>query len=502
MRCGETSELLYKMLMAGGEESISLHSSDRALLRDMERRGLVRRVTASPADESGIISAREGLAELQGQEREKLLLLYRHPAARITRLEVERELRDLDRREEVLRSRILRLSEEASAFQGSVDIDGVRYAVTYGGRELYSKLSMRLPRVADWDVDDFGRELGRLVEAFDARAAKAKGILGEISPRMPGLDEIYLRSAAVGLSIRNEPSGTIADCFMYSVNALQKEMKDFGMANVPLDRCVSIADHICTGAESLTRQAAKSMAHTFAVTWWNITKEGSVPVMEAARCALMLQSYGRSGWREMLERAREISSRMQMERRAPEIDLAAAVLLTGSSGSEDETVERFLEYHRSLSTSQKPGEADFASAILAVAGEDETQQVLGRFRTAKDYLTRFTENGMTDPAAMLAVMSQSIEEVLDTLRIASAKITQYKLSLGGMENLSLGVKIVLGTALLPIISKAPPPPLPPCRLLPEVACSRPQDWSGSRSRRPCSFPPSCLSMIRASTAWR
>jgi hypothetical protein len=50
--------------------------------------------------------------------------------------------------------------------------------------------------------------------------------------------------------------------------------------------------------------------------------------------------------------------------------------------------------------------------------------------------------------AMLAVLPTGIEEALDDLRLASSLISANKLSLGGMENLSLGLKLLLQTAVL------------------------------------------------------
>jgi hypothetical protein len=68
-------------------------------------------------------------------------------------------------------------------------------------------------------------------------------------------------------------------------------------------------------------------------------------------------------------------------------------------------------------------------------------------KVAKDYFGRFTETPLIIPSAMLALMSTTIEESIDTLRIASAAISQNKLSLGAVENLSLAAKLLVQSAV-------------------------------------------------------
>jgi hypothetical protein len=55
---------------------------------------------------------------------------------------------------------------------------------------------------------------------------------------------------------------------------------------------------------------------------------------------------------------------------------------------------------------------------------------------------------MEAPAAMLAVLPQGVEENLDNLRLASAAIVSNRLSLGGAENLSLGIKLLMESSLM------------------------------------------------------
>jgi len=62
---------------------------------------------------------------------------------------------------------------------------------------------------------------------------------------------------------------------------------------------------------------------------------------------------------------------------------------------------------------------------------------------------------MAVPAAMLAVLSPEVEESLDNLRIASAQVSKHRLSLGGMENMSLGMKLMTAVALSPPLPQAP-----------------------------------------------
>ena len=68
-------------------------------------------------------------------------------------------------------------------------------------------------------------------------------------------------------------------------------------------------------------------------------------------------------------------------------------------------------------------------------------------------LKKFNGNSVLMLSSMLATMPFELEEALDNVRLASAAIRENKLSLGGMENLSLGVKLFLSSSvqnLLPV----------------------------------------------------
>jgi len=71
-----------------------------------------------------------------------------------------------------------------------------------------------------------------------------------------------------------------------------------------------------------------------------------------------------------------------------------------------------------------------------------------QFHIARSYLARLSQGEMAVPAAMLAVLATEIDETLDDLRMASSEVSLNKLSLGGVENLSLGLKLLMQTAVL------------------------------------------------------
>jgi hypothetical protein len=91
--------------------------------------------------------------------------------------------------------------------------------------------------------------------------------------------------------------------------------------------------------------------------------------------------------------------------------------------------------------------AALPAAIMA-AGPFPPEVAWERFGRALGALSRFNGGGMEVPAAMVAVLPLGVEESLDNLRLASAAIAQHRLSLGGAENLSLGIKLLVESSLM------------------------------------------------------
>ena len=97
-----------------------------------------------------------------------------------------------------------------------------------------------------------------------------------------------------------------------------------------------------------------------------------------------------------------------------------------------------------------------AAAVLATSGRPPPER-LERFDLAWDYLSRLSPAGMAVPAAMIAVLRADVGESLDNLRLASATITARGLAPGGLEGLSLGLKLLMQTAILVSAPGGPPP---------------------------------------------
>src|SRR5207245_6141893 len=132
-------------------------------------------------------------------------------------------------------------------------------------------------------------------------------------------------------------------------------------------------------------------------------------------------------------------------------DVATSCLLVQSSRTENPTlVPRYAAYFQALRMPSVPEkDVGLSSALLTVGGGPDPAAAIRRFELARDYLSRFNGGGMAVPSAMLAILSAEIEESLDNLRMASAEIGNHRLSLGGMENLSLGMKLLLQIAVVP-----------------------------------------------------
>jgi len=138
---------------------------------------------------------------------------------------------------------------------------------------------------------------------------------------------------------------------------------------------------------------------------------------------------------------------------------AAAAFLACASLRDGESDTTMVEYRRIrdkvAAGSKDVGQAVTAAALMAAAGLD-TEGVLERWAEAADSLEAFDGAAMDLPAAMIAILPVNVAEALDNIRLASSSIYAHKLSLGGVENLSLGVKMLMHSSVQAVAPDAAP----------------------------------------------
>jgi hypothetical protein len=418
-------------------------------LEPLEALGLVRRVADAAVDGTEAPRLRQRLSEnhlAQAQARSAMVAQAVPSRASLNALQ------RLQAEEGGLRQRLLDLAAAQLPAQDSVLAGGARYALTYRGRELLATLAPRLHRVGPMELAEFERELAATVSAFDGQARRAQGILQKLSPRLRDVDEIHLRSAAVGLAVHEAHPDRVTDAYV-SLLAAQTALSVQTSLTLSEWRCL-IAESLCLATKDLGALSPNAAAQEFTALWLGIEGEQTLEARDALIAALILYTYPAAERAPILAEAQDFRVRAGAYSDHP-LPLAPAVLVAREPWPAEERLDRFGAYYRALLALGTKEETAMAAAIFTVTGHNGHEALLHRFTASRDFLARFAETGMTFPAAMLAVLSPEVGESLENLRLASSQVTRHRLSLGGIENLSLGMKLMTGVAL------SPPTPLVP-----------------------------------------
>jgi hypothetical protein len=127
--------------------------------------------------------------------------------------------------------------------------------------------------------------------------------------------------------------------------------------------------------------------------------------------------------------------------------------------SPEDVADRFNRFLGVIDECAKgePDKNDRATAAaLLTASEMDFDALAQRFRASNNLLDGLFLTRLDTAAAMIAVISQDVTETVDNIRLASGEISRAKMSLSGLENFSLGLKVVLHTGAL-ISTKAVAP---------------------------------------------
>ncbi len=451
MNCEHAVKLLTK-LDQGKQGSVELTFSEQAELQELIRDGYVGK-TGFDFIETG--EHQELKAQLAGdQARARLLrgeiakMREINPSIRTQELKTtlagkEKELHETLAREKQVRTQILDISAKAATLAGSVKVGQDRHILTYKAREFMENALARLGRVKEMEMGAFERELRGMEDLFTERAKKAFNVLKQISPKLPGIEEIHLRCAATGLSIRPESPAAIADAFLAAVDLLGVG-GIFALADRPL-----IAECLVENAPAITKEAINLAVGDFTYLFKRTMTLVQTP-RNALNCALLLHPLKltpEDQEKTLQEAAVFARSHVQNPPDADALIAPAIILMRSDGPSNPATVAKFDQLYRQMNSPLLPAQdAAFAAGLFAISTETP-EVLLGRYSAAKDYFAQFSDAPMVLPAAMLALISSDIEETYDTLRFAASAISKAALSLGGLENLSLAAKLLALSSL-------------------------------------------------------
>ena len=423
MRCGDVAELLRRLQNGNGRGSgTAFASGDADALEELARTGHV----------EAFKDELNGSAELDRRRRNLMERMGRHPEV-YAMPEGERAAFDRER------SELLELAESVARREGSASLAGRRFAITYRGRTLLSELMARLPRVSGMELSDFDKEMDHLRKTLAVRAAEARQVFKLLSRDPPMRDESILRSVAIGLASTGADHAVAVSAFRAATKALA--------GRVLLDRAALIAETIVIGRGTPSQQVVEADAAAALELSARIGGT-STDGIDALASACLLLPWGVSDRQRLLHEAfafrDALASRSaDWAQGLPACVLAACIGLPSRVGA----LEGLPELHAQLVASGVSHlEAGPVSVVLGTALWGAGFDPMERFLTARSYLSRFSNEGMDVPAALLATLPVGIEESLDDLRLASAAVAVADLPGGGIESLSLGLKLLMQAA--------------------------------------------------------
>lgn len=359
-----------------------------------------------------------------------------------------KRLEDLELEERGLRTRFVGLVQSSVEKVPRATLNGVAVHLTYRGREIMTVLGQRMTRVGPMDLRDFLTELDSIGGYFDQRSAKARRILEILSPRYKQTDEIHVRLVSVGLSGRQSSPEESAELFTraYKENASTTYM-DVATAMM-LAEVITLRARDASEVDALSRQAADLILRPWV--------EGLVQDDQIRASAIIL-ACGKDV-NTMVQKTTEMSSNYTGGSFS-----AGAVLATAQDSApanappgagynpenpKAAVIDRFLQIYSQIHADYGDVTADTMSAALLAASGQPMPAAIDRFGRAFSILDKFNGGSMRVPSAMITILPSEVDESMDNVRMASSSIMKNKLSLGGAENLSLGIKMLVHSAAM------------------------------------------------------
>ena len=316
--------------------------------------------------------------------------------------------------------------------------------LTYKGMETLQLLEARLPAAGEWEWETLAGNLEKLCDLLSREAEEASFILKKISPRLKNIDEYLLRSAAVGLASIGGDAEKKAWRFIDHVREFKELLGSddtyvvLGAEEAVLHEMLNQVQDWDASGDFLTLVSELSHSRMFA-------SEKTITDPEAKAIATLLMSRPPDERSELLSRIRGETPLMG------DALGTALIVLESTRGSEIETSRHmYRSWMRRLRKSSRGGRMDaidavVASALMATATGDQTV-LEEKFNRARAYMKSLFQENMFAVSAAIAIWPTTIEESFDNIRLAASQILLKKLSVGGVENFSLGIKLLTNNA--------------------------------------------------------
>jgi len=365
-----------------------------------------------------------------------------------------KRLEDLEAEERSLRTKFIGLVQASIEKVRRATLNGEPVRLTFKGRETMTVLGQRMARAGPMELGAFLAEVESVGGFFDQRAARAKRILDILSPRFKQTDEIHIRLVSVGLSGRQGSPEEAAEMFTQVFQSLSAATYMDSPTAMLLSEVLTLKARDQAELGSLIQSARNLIS----VSW----SENPVEEDQIRAAAILLASgkdlntivvatqgihanYTPNSWSGAAVLA---SAEGQGQSMAPPTPDGFAEGNYNPEAQSEVVIQRHAEIFRAIHTDYGDDVGDTMSAALMAASGLPIPVAVDRFGRAYQILEKFNGGSMRVPSAMIAILPNEVDEAMDNVRIASAAIMRNKLSLGGAENLSLGIKMLVHSAAI------------------------------------------------------
>jgi hypothetical protein len=358
-------------------------------------------------------------------------------------------------KERGLRSAILEISERLAESEGGTEVRRVqggsyrggasshqRWALTQRGRTLLNDLGPRMLRIGDAPLADFDAQMRALRETIAWRARRAGEIAARLSSMHGDLGNARY-SVPVGLSAVRAPVEDVARAFEVAFRTIRR-----GSSGFAPEQDAAAAECLCLAVGDVRAAAQDQVAMSFvALRSEVLIRHVPGSPEDALDAAALLTHVPRDEHDARVGLARELATSLQTRGRVIPLSFAL-VALAGEPQLSPHVVRTLLELDVALARDIPDASERMATAVLLGFVRNDPHAQLERWRTLRQYLARFSKEGMAVAAALLSWVALEPGEVLDDLRLASAELQKNKIAGGGAEMMTLAIKLLLSMAAL------------------------------------------------------
>jgi hypothetical protein len=448
MRCRELFNALVQLDQGSGE--IDTRVSSELLTKDMINLVQTRETAADESTLSELKKTNherkqviDGLTKLElkagGKGPSKLPVSDKE---KYNNLQIE--LSNLTNKSIELRGKLLKASAVPSIDDTVILKDRRSVQITFHGRKVMQEIGSRLNRVGEMEYDLHEKQMNQLVKSFKRTSKNAKDILKELSPALSEVEEIHLRSVAIGLSnLKIQPKKAVKTfkSFM-KLNKKRMQKNNRRMAAEVLT-ILSVQDKKRQDRWSSTKKMQNLEKN---LRWSRSSLHEKTNAVE--RATTILFSAPEDKIPSIIKGMDDIE-RMMFNIYYPAMALLGLEISEGEEAAVVlERFNKFLEMIESREDKSTSNKDKHTAAALLTSSELPMDELIQRFKIADKLLGDLFLTRMDTASSLISIMAQDIAETVDNIRIASAEIMKAKMSLSGLENFSLGLKMVMHTSTL------------------------------------------------------